>query len=788
MTPLIYRNDLLAAEIYPDSDDFENSSGILENGLDGVADRVEFVYNRVGERMAKRDQNGTVHSYEYDNLGRLLHDRVTTLAVGVDGTVRRISTTYDVIGNVKNITSYDASDNVVNEVMYEYGDNQKLARLYQAQDGAVNTAVTPCVEYGYADVANLLRLETMTYPSGKTLTYDYDTYNNVSAIKDGALPVVSYQHSGSGAVVKTVYNEPGLSLDYANGLDRYNRIVDHAWKKGVTDVVRIQHDYDRVGNRTNRTDVVHAADSEVYTYDGVNQIKSLNRTSFTETWDYDGTGNWLSYNKNGSIENRTHNSANEIQVTCTHDRNGNMTVMPGLKGKYDAWNRLVQVKDASDSLLATYSYNGLNQRVKKTIGGVVTKSFFNEKWQELEAQEPGAQASGLTTYIWGVRYIDDLVCRDKSSERLYALSDPNWNVVATCDSTGTVQERMCYDAFGKVSWFDAAFASKGASTYDWNRTFTGQVFDSETSLMLYRNRYYHTGLGRFVQRDPIGYRAKDTSLYRYIINRVMFATDPLGLEYEYEKRPDPWPKAPNIPGYPLPDAPKLPIPDGPLFPPIWENPPPYGGPQIPPHTNPYRGKCGVDITQQLEQVEQRVIDALNNVLQNDPSKFTDICSNMAGVRDITWDMSHLSGAGMGGTSFALGTWGSEHPCLGTVTVNNYCYYAAEVNYYLLGIVRRICAEHCNGWRSFRQGWDIIRILGHRLLEYPERLWEDADDDPPRRRPGLGTDGRITWTMVGWDGSFTNAPLASTNDCLPCPHAYNGELRFHFGSAISFEGD
>ena len=132
-------------------------------GADGVVDRVEFLYNRVGERIGKRDQNGTIHTYEYDNLGRLLHDRITTLAAGVDGAVRRISTVYDVVGNVKSVTSYDNSDNVVNEVMYEFGDNQKLARLYQAHDGAVNTAVTPCVQYSYAGVVDALRLETMTY-------------------------------------------------------------------------------------------------------------------------------------------------------------------------------------------------------------------------------------------------------------------------------------------------------------------------------------------------------------------------------------------------------------------------------------------------------------------------------------------------------------------------------------------------------------------------------------------------------------------------------------------------
>ena len=48
-TPVIYRNDLLAAEIYPDSDNFEDSFGVLQNGTSGVVDRVEFMYNRVGE-------------------------------------------------------------------------------------------------------------------------------------------------------------------------------------------------------------------------------------------------------------------------------------------------------------------------------------------------------------------------------------------------------------------------------------------------------------------------------------------------------------------------------------------------------------------------------------------------------------------------------------------------------------------------------------------------------------------------------------------------------------------
>jgi hypothetical protein len=121
----------------------------------------------------------------------------------------------------------------------------------------------------------------------------------------------------------------------------------------------------------------------LYTYDNLGQIKSLNRgilnndhTSVTtvnhsKSWNFDKTGNWSQYTKNGNTENHTHNAANELQGIANHDANGNMVLMSGLKGKYDAWNRLVEVHDSNDNLIASYEYNGLNQRIKKTVGATV---------------------------------------------------------------------------------------------------------------------------------------------------------------------------------------------------------------------------------------------------------------------------------------------------------------------------------------------------------------------------------------------------------------------------------
>jgi RHS repeat-associated protein len=148
------------------------------------------------------------------------------------------------------------------------------------------------------------------------------------------------------------------------------------------------------------------------------------------------------------------------------------------------------------------------------------------QWQELESKT----GSETMVYIWGKRYIDDLILREKGTEKLYSLADPNWNVVATTNASGTVQERMKYDAFGKITWMNASFGTKTASGFAWNRTFTGQVLDAETGLMLYRNRYYHTDFGRFVSRDPIGYDAGDVNLMRYVGNIPNIRRDALGLQ------------------------------------------------------------------------------------------------------------------------------------------------------------------------------------------------------------------------------------------------------------------
>ncbi len=215
----VARADLLRAVIYPDSDDTTNP---LEEGQDGVYDRVEYKYNRQGERTEQKDQNGTVHAYQFDGLGRLIEDQVSVLGTGIDGAVRRIATRYEVRGMVERITSYDSvpgssssssssGAGIVNEVQFAYNAFRQLTTDCQEHAGAVSTSTLVKVQHSYADGSDgHNRLTKLTYPNGRGLLYGYsgtgDAANRTSYVADesgsaAGVHLAEYSYLGLGNIV-----------------------------------------------------------------------------------------------------------------------------------------------------------------------------------------------------------------------------------------------------------------------------------------------------------------------------------------------------------------------------------------------------------------------------------------------------------------------------------------------------------------------------------------------------------------------------------------------------------
>jgi RHS repeat-associated protein len=540
----------------------------------GAGDRIEFKYNRQGQVKERKDQLDTVHEYAFDGLGRATRDTVTALGSGVDGRVRRIDTSYEVRGLVSKLTSYSgvAGTVVVNEVKLEYNDFRQLVTDYQSHGGAVNPSTTLKVQYAFADgSANKVRPETLTYPNGREIDFGYGTadgmddhLNRLQAIREDGDALATYQYLGLSRVVRVDLPEPEVRFDlwggspgvYA-GLDRFLRPIDVQWLQfggGSSVLVQLGHGYDPDSNRLYRKNMV-AADAgkkydQLYAYDNLNRLQDMQRglwgaghtppwtKAFEQQWNLDKAGNWSGFNQDNtgsgtwSLEQaRVTNKGNEIVEiaaavgpeweTPAFDAVGNMRFFPkpeapeeGFTGVYDAWNRLVKVKDGS-SLIVEYAYDGRNYRlVKETYedGSQVAEYhfYYTSRWQLIEERLASPNPDDVRKqYVWGIG-INELILRDRDTggtseldERLYALQDTHYDVTCLVDKDGQPVERYEYEAYGKPQVLEADFDPRTTSDYDWEVLYSGYLLDSETALYYVRYRYYHATLGQWITRDPL---------------------------------------------------------------------------------------------------------------------------------------------------------------------------------------------------------------------------------------------------------------------------------------------
>jgi RHS repeat-associated protein len=265
-----------------------------------------------------------------------------------------------------------------------------------------------------------------------------------------------------------------------------------------------------------------------------------------EDWTLDPTGNWRGYLTKAAgtttlNQSRTSNTVNELTAfgastgsvwaNPAYDAAGNTTTFPkasnltqSFTATYDAWNRLHEVKDGGTSV-AVYRYDGRNRRITRTASGTTRDLYYSNAWQVLEERVSGSMDR---QYVWGMRYIDEMVCRDDaSSQRLYALQDANFNVTALTDAAGAVLERFVYDPYGNASVRDINWTGT-SDAYDWLYRHQGGRLDKDTGLYNFRYRDYQPDLGRWGQRDPVGY-VKGTNIYQFLNARVLTYSDPQGL-------------------------------------------------------------------------------------------------------------------------------------------------------------------------------------------------------------------------------------------------------------------
>ncbi|MCH1499542.1 MAG: RHS repeat-associated core domain-containing protein [Akkermansiaceae bacterium] len=517
----------------------------------------------------------------------MIADEATTIPAGVDSYVNKIEQGWNNRGLLVRTTS-KAGSTVRNEIAWDYNDFNQPVTEYQEHGGAVSTSTSLKVTYGYeSGASNTIRRKSMKYPhsgsgSAKTLQLDY--------ISEQAKAISRFDELGVDSTKETTFKYVGLDMpfeqklpnasdvfltlgdssDHYAGYDRFGRLVGTQWKDGTSHLVHSTYGRNRHGGVVWRRDE-KAHDLSVdtqdtyYKYDGLQQVTSHQRGDLvtgttppftgidsgtreqSETFSYDQMGNWLGYTSQSPslTQTRTHNKDNEIAsltnpsgiVQPTYDAAGNMTEMPSPDDwtnaytcTWDAWNRLVEIKDGATTV-ATYRYDGQTRRITKALASETRSYYFNDQWRALEERVSGTVDKD---YLWNPADRWNLIqYRFSNSTALdstrYVLKD-GLDPVAVIDSSGAVQERAFYEAFGPITFMDANFGDDSSSSVEeWTFLFHGEFIDTETNLYNYGFRYYHPELGRWTSRDPIGEKG-GINLYGMVGNDAIGSVDELGLQ------------------------------------------------------------------------------------------------------------------------------------------------------------------------------------------------------------------------------------------------------------------
>ena len=124
----------------------------------------------------------------------------------------------------------------------------------------------------------------------------------------------------------------------------------------------------------------------------------------------------------------------------------------------------------------------------------------------------------LTRYTQS-KGIDRPLAQLRSGTTSYYQQDGLGSVTSLSNSAGALAGTYTYDSYGKAT------TSTGTPTNPLQ--YTAREFDSETSLLFNRARYFDPSVGRFLNQDPIQFGG-GTNFYAYTRNNPIVRTDPLG--------------------------------------------------------------------------------------------------------------------------------------------------------------------------------------------------------------------------------------------------------------------
>lgn len=510
--------------------------GNLLSAVQGGSRQRSFVYNSLSQLLTSTNpESGTV-TYTYDNDGNVATKKD---ARGITATY-----SYNAINQVLSVTysngdptvsyTYDEAACLGQPACYNLGHRTTMTDAagtehlsydkmgHELTEQRTTNTHMKTTSYTY----NLLgEISTLTYPSGRIITYTYDSAGRPSDAQDVAnsinYVVGSCANGSSGTGV--CYAPNGAITQMQNGSNLvstyiYDNRFEPCWMYATTgatplptstacngtestpgNILDLQYNFNLgAGDNGNVMGITNKRDttrSESFVYDALNRIASgqTSATTGSNCWGQTYTiDEWGNLTNIGHVSGYSACSQGSLSVGVTvqnqltstgfsYDAAGNMLTDGANTYTYNAESEITSVAGV------TYTYDGDGNRVEKSNGKLY---WYGPSSEVLTETDLSGNVQLEMVYFGGRR-----VAHRTSSNVVYYYEGDMLSSARTIVQAGATS--VCYDA----DFLPFGGERDITNTCSQNYKFEGKKRDTETGNDDFGARFYRSNIGRWMSAD-----------------------------------------------------------------------------------------------------------------------------------------------------------------------------------------------------------------------------------------------------------------------------------------------
>jgi RHS repeat-associated protein len=488
--------------------------------------KISLGYDKLGNMISTTDPLGVVQTRTLDALGRTTQVNMTgglttsitrdvlgypTALITANG--NKWTSQFDAVGRIANLI-----DPLGNSTNYVYtGTQLTQIKTPMGVEALVTDKAGHVTKRAYADGTVI---NTGYDPSGRIISADNVTVKRDLKGQPTNVNGIGITFDGTGRPATLTYAS-GKAITYAYNLSgNVSSIVD--WVGGKT-----SFSYDGAGRLTTMT--YPSGATNTYTYDANALLTKIGFGSLGSiTLTRDAAGKIIAADRSVPLAPSVAGTSSvqlsydaAAQLTgATYDALGRVTAQSGRTYTWNLASQLTAFVDGSNS--PTFTYDGLGT-INTMITGSTTRSFVYNYLLPYPALSIVRQGgSDLRYYV----YTPDgllLYSIEADNSRLFYHFDEMGNTVMLSNGSGALSDGYAITPYGEI----ASHAGTADNPFTWQGQYG--VFQEGTALFNVRNRHYDASTARFISRDPLmSADPRSSEPYAYANGNPLLYTDPFG--------------------------------------------------------------------------------------------------------------------------------------------------------------------------------------------------------------------------------------------------------------------